>query len=153
MLVVSGSLLILVGWFTPWASAGAGSVSGLSDAIAPWFRVLVLSTGLLGFFTGALVGFSAARWGVLVAAGAGVGWSLVFPAVVYVGARALAGYADAPAAVGPVVTRGAGAYALALGVVAVMLGCGPVLTDKRVVWIGTIGAALISGLMLLIGLI
>lgn len=109
-------------------------------------------SGLLGLMTGTLVGHRPARWGMVVAAVAAVGWSLIFPAVVYVGARSLAGFGDAAATVGPVVSHGAGAYVLALGVVAITLGCGPAVSAERVVWIGTTLVALISGVLLVIGL-
>jgi hypothetical protein len=150
--VVLGGTLILVGWFLPWGAAGAGNVSGLSDVFAPWFRLLVLVSGLLGVMTGTLVGYRAARWGIVVATVASVGWSLIFPAVVYAGARSLAGFGDAAATVGPAVGHGVGAYVLALGVVAIVLGCGPAVSAKRVVWVGTTLVAVFSGVLLVIGL-
>ena len=147
-----GGTLILVGWFLPWGAAGAGNVSGLSDVLAPWFRLLVLVSGLLGLMAGTLVGYRAARWGMVIAAAAAVGWSLIFPAVVYAAARSLAGFGGAVATVGPAVSHGVGAYVLALGAVAIALGCGPAVSAKRVVWVGTTLVSLISGVLLVIGL-
>jgi hypothetical protein len=151
-LVVLGGGLIVIGWLLPWGAAGAGSVSGLSDVIAPWFRVLVLGSGLLGLVAGTLVGHRAARWGVVVAAVAAVGWSLLFPSVLFLGARSLAGFGDTAATVGPRVAHGGGAYALALGVVVITLGSGPTVSAKRSIWIGSTAAAAVTGVLLLVGL-
>ncbi len=152
MVLALGGALIVLGWWVPWGAAGGTSVSGLSEVIAPWFRVLLLGSGLVALVSGGLAAFRSARWGMVAAAVAVVAWSLIFPAVVYLGARSVAGLGDVPAATGPQVGYRPGAYLVAAGAVAVVLGCGPAVTGRRWVRVATSLAAVAVGASLILGL-
>ena len=151
--VAAGGALIVIGWLLPWGSAGAGDVSGLSESLQWWYRALVLGSGCLAVAAAALAGRRSSGWLAAGVAGVTTGWSLFFPAVVYVGARSLAGFAGTTASIGPSVSHGVGAYLIALGAVTVAVGSGPVTTNRKSVCVATavlgvlLGAVLIAGLL------
>jgi hypothetical protein len=151
--VAVGGALIAIGWLLPWGSAGGSDVSGLSENLQWWFRYAVLGSGFLALSAGVLAGRPQSSWLIAIATVVAVGWSLIFPAVVYVGSRASVGSADIPASTGPTVSHGLGAYLLSVGVVAVALGSGPAGTSRRSIWIATAVLAAVVGLPLLIGLL
>lgn len=153
IVVAAGGALIVAGWLLPWGSAGVGDVSGLSASLEWWYRALVLGSACLAVAATALAGQRSSAWLAAAAAVVTTGWSLLFPAVVYVGARSIAGFTDAIANQGPSVSHGPGAYLLALGAVAVAVGSGPVATGRHGVWVATAALGAVLGSIMIVGLL
>jgi hypothetical protein len=148
-----GGVLIIAGWFLPWASSGAGSVTGTSEVLALWFRTIVLGTGVVALACGIGVRWGHLIWrvGIGVAAAGVLTWSLVFPAATYLGARTLAGFAGEPASIGSSVTYMAGSDLIAAGGVLLLLGSGAALTERRWVWVASGVIGLVAGVLMFSG--
>src|SRR5262249_13306299 len=89
-------LCFLAGWILPLASIGTVTVSAESDALGPWFHAMGPLIGIAAVGGGAL-SLADRRLGaglIAVAAAAALGWSLLFPAAVFLAVRSKAGWGN-----------------------------------------------------------
>lgn len=155
--VAAGGALILVGCILPWAylSTCCFTLTVFRGSLSAVFVAVVLVTGCLALVCGVLAAkYSVSllpKLGIAITAILTISWGLFFPATVFLGARNLVGYANAPAATGPTVTYGAGAWVVSLGLVLIVGGSALATTRRRWVHVVTLLVAAILGVTFVIG--